>query len=123
MTSAPSLPAESCIGISVAANPNEVRDETGSVERALIPAPAALSAGDVDLLDPLVARIPVELDVAIPLNNFRVCNLLALEPGRVIESSWSPGDDLPLAAGKVQLAWTEFEVINTTLGVRITRLA
>ncbi|MGH7071300.1 MAG: FliM/FliN family flagellar motor switch protein [Terracidiphilus sp.] len=69
-----------------------------------------------------VTRIPVELDVAIPVRNFRVRNLLALAPGALIESQWSNGDDLPLAAGKVQLAWSEFEVLDTGMAARITRL-
>lgn len=43
-------------------------------------------------------------------------------PGKVIESQWNHGNDLPLAAGEVTLAWTEFEVIDTQLGVRVTRL-
>lgn len=72
---------------------------------------------------PLLARLPVELDVAVPVRDFRVRNLLALEPGAVIESRWNHGNDLPLAAGDVTLAWTEFEVIETQLGVRVTRLA
>jgi hypothetical protein len=29
---------------------------------------------------------------------------------------------MPLAAGDVQLAWSEFEVINTQMAVRLTRL-
>lgn len=71
---------------------------------------------------PLV-RLLVEVDIAIPLRDFRVRNLLALEPGRLIETQWSHGDDLPLAAGQVQLAWTEFEVQDTGLAVRVTRVA
>ena len=70
-----------------------------------------------------VARLPVELDVSIPLREFRVRDLLALEPGRLIESEWNNGVDLPLKAGAVQLAWSEFEVIETELVVRLTRLA
>ena len=70
-----------------------------------------------------VARLPVELDVAIPVREVRVRNLLALKPGEVIESQWANGEDLPLAAGEVQLAWSEFEVIDSELAVRITRLA
>lgn len=69
-----------------------------------------------------VARLPVELDVAVPVAEFRVRHLLALEPGTVIESRWSYGEDVPLAAGEVQLAWSEFEVIDSQLAVRITRL-
>jgi hypothetical protein len=45
-----------------------------------------------------VARLPVELDVAVPVREFRVRNLLALEPGQVIETQWAHGEDMPLAA-------------------------
>jgi flagellar motor switch protein FliN/FliY len=75
------------------------------------------------VLSPLIGRLPVELEVTVPIRNFRVRNLLALEKGAVIESQWSHGEDMPLAAGLVQLAWTEFEVVDTRLAVRITRLA
>ena len=50
-------------------------------------------------------------------------NLLAITSGEVIETQWSHGDDLPLSAGEVQLAWSEFEVVDTRLAVRVTRLA
>ena len=69
-----------------------------------------------------MACLPVELDVAVPVRGFRVHNLLALEPGRVIESQWANGEDVPLASGSVQLAWSEFEVIDSQLAVRLTRL-
>ncbi len=70
-----------------------------------------------------VARLPVELEVAIPLREFRVRNLLSLELEQVIESQWAYDEDMPLAAGEVQLAWSEFEVIDSKLAVRITRIA
>jgi flagellar motor switch/type III secretory pathway protein FliN len=70
-----------------------------------------------------VLRIPVEVDVAVPIRSFRVRNLLALNQGQVIETQWIDGDDLPLGARGAQLAWTEFEVIDQKLAVRITRLA
>jgi flagellar motor switch/type III secretory pathway protein FliN len=68
-------------------------------------------------------QLPVELDVAIPVRAFRVRTLLALAPGHLIEALWLSSEDMPLAAGDVQLAWSEFEVIDTQLAVRITRLA
>jgi len=74
-------------------------------------------------LKPLVARIPVELDVAVPLRGFKVRNLIALAIGQGIESQWNHVEDLPLAAGEVQLAWCEFEVNESRLAVRVTRLA
>jgi flagellar motor switch protein FliN/FliY len=70
-----------------------------------------------------MTRLPVELEVAVPAREFRVRNLLALAPGQLIETEWSQGEDLPLSAGNVQLAWSEFEVVDTELAVRITRLA
>jgi flagellar motor switch/type III secretory pathway protein FliN len=71
----------------------------------------------------LVLGLPVEVDVSVPVRQFRVRHLLALAPGQVIESRWNHGIDLPLAAGDVQLAWTEFEVVDTRLAVRVTRVA
>ena len=67
-------------------------------------------------------RIPVQLEVGIPIRDFRVKNLLVLEPGSLIESSWVPGEDVPMASGEVQLAWSEFEVVDSQLAVRLTRL-
>ena len=87
------------------------------------PEPPAEDNEDLGELKGVVTRLPVELDIAIPVRDFRVHNLLALAPGVLIESRWSNGEDLPLAAGEVQLAWTEFEVVETQLAVRITRLA
>ncbi len=69
-----------------------------------------------------VARLPVELDVAVPVREFRVRDLLALAPGRVIESQWAHGNDVPLAAGAVQLAQSEFEG-DKAADVRLARSA
>jgi hypothetical protein len=93
-----------------------------SAEQALIEASSA-EPGALIPPNSLMARLPVELDVAIPLRNFRVRNLLVLEPGVIVESQWTNGADVPLAAGNVQLAWSEFEVVDTWLAVRLTRLA
>ena len=70
-----------------------------------------------------VARLPVALDVVVPVREFRVRHLLALAPGHVIQSQWGHGDDVPVSAGDVRLAWSEFEVIEAQLAVRVTRLA
>jgi flagellar motor switch/type III secretory pathway protein FliN len=93
-----------------------------SAEQALIESSLMLEPGMLIPPNSLMARLPVELDVAVPLRNFRVRNLLALERGVIVESQWTHGSDVPLAAGNVQLAWSEFEVVDTRLGVRLTRL-
>lgn len=96
---------------------------SGEGEKALVPAPAALGPSGPVMLSPLLARISVELDVAVPIRGFRLRDLVGLDRGQVIETRWDHGEDLPLSVGVVQLAWTEFEVIDTRLAVRITRLA
>ena len=93
-----------------------------SAEHALVPSPPPVDAEDLIEPNGLIARLPVEVDVAVPVRNFRVCNLLALEPGYLVESQWPHGEDLPLGTGDVQLAWSEFEVVDTQLAVRLTRL-
>lgn len=79
------------------------------------------SPDDLEVTGP-AALLPIELDVSIPVREFRVRDLLALESGYLIETQWHNGDDVPLAAGKVHLAWSEFEVIENEMAVRITRL-
>ena len=69
-----------------------------------------------------IARVPVQLDVRVPVPDFRVSDLLGLAPGRVVASEWPSSDDVPLSSGDVQLVWTEFEVVEQTLAVRVTRL-
>jgi len=91
-------------------------------EQALVAFSAPHEESGMIALHPSVARLPVELDVTIPVRDFRVRTLLALEPGQLIESQWGNGDDMPLASGDVQLAWSEFEVVDTQLAVRLTRL-
>jgi flagellar motor switch/type III secretory pathway protein FliN len=94
-----------------------------AAETALVPAPKDKDSDNLIPSGSPLARLPVEVDVTIPVREFRLRNLLAMSPGQVIETEWAPGGDLPLAAGQVRLAWTEFEVIEKQLAVRITRLA
>ena len=90
-------------------------------EQALVAANLAPD-DDTSMLKSPVSRLPVELDVVVPVREFRVHQLLALQPGQLIESQWANGEDVPLTAGAVQLAWGEFEVIDNQLAVRVTRL-
>jgi flagellar motor switch protein FliN/FliY len=97
--------------------------DADAADQALVPSPHGLLGREATVFSAQVSRLPVELDVSVPVRSFRVRNLLVLEPGHLVESGWGHGDDVPLAAGRVQLAWSEFEVIDTQLAVRVTRLA
>jgi flagellar motor switch protein FliM len=94
--------------------------EPGPGREALVP---AATPQYVPLTNPLIARLPVELEVGIPVPSFRVRNLLALDSGSLVKTQWEHSEEVPLRAGEVQLAWSEFEVIETRLAVRVTRLA
>jgi flagellar motor switch protein FliM len=89
---------------------------------ALVPVTPREGPGEFIASNSPLTQLPVEVDVSVPVRRFRVRNLLALEPGEVIETEWADGEDMPLAAGEVQLAWSEFEVVDTQLAVRVTRL-
>ena len=107
---------------SAASTAAEAKEETGS---ALVATTTTLdSVEETGLIErqSVEARLPVQLNVGIPIRDFRVKNLLVLEPGSLIESGWVPGEDVPVASGDVQLAWSEFEVVDTHLAVRLTRL-
>jgi flagellar motor switch protein FliN/FliY len=69
-----------------------------------------------------LAGLPMQLDVTIPIPSFRVQDLLALEKGTILESGWPHTDDVPVWCGGSQLVWSEFEVIDEKLAVRVTRL-
>jgi flagellar motor switch/type III secretory pathway protein FliN len=97
--------------------------EGAGSSQALVPVAPGLEDRTEPGFGTRVLRLPVELDVAVPVREFRVRHLLALSPGQVIGSEWTNGSDLPLAVRDVQLAWTEFEVVETKLAVRIARLA
>ena len=105
--------------------------DAGDSQSSLIPVGQASGGNAADLNDSgdalhlpaSCARMPVGLVVSVPIRDFRVRNLLAMTSGVAIETQWAPGEDLPLSSGDVQLAWTEFEVVDTRLAVRVTRLA
>jgi hypothetical protein len=72
---------------------------------------------------PLLQRIPMLLSAGIPLPGFRVRDLVGLKPGLTVSSTWSCTDDVPLKVGAVQLSWSEFEVVEQRMAIRLTRLA
>ncbi len=99
-----------------------VSGEESASNQALVAVPPEPAGEDFFPPNSAVPRLPVEVDVAVPVREFRVRTLLALAPGQLIETTWAHSEDLPLCAGEVQLAWSEFEVVDTELAVRITRL-
>jgi flagellar motor switch protein FliM len=72
---------------------------------------------------PLLSRMTVTTMAGVPLSGFKIGDLLRLKPGQIVESKWPDTEDIPLKAGDIQVAWSEFEVLDQHLLVRLTRLA
>jgi flagellar motor switch protein FliM len=53
---------------------------------------------------------------------FKVQDLLALKEGQVFESLSPATDDVPVKVGQTQLGWSEFEVQEQRMALRLTRL-
>ena len=92
----------------------------------IVPAPDRLA---VSLADPLahewlrVEALPCVLTVEVSVPGFTVSDLVHLEPGRIIASRWIVGQDVPLRVNGELIAWSEFEVVQNRLAVRLTELA
>lgn len=72
--------------------------------------------------DARLDRMPMQMDVLVKVHSFRVRDLLSLEAGAVVETIHEHSQDVPIRCGGSTLVWTEFEVLDQQLAVRITRL-
>jgi flagellar motor switch/type III secretory pathway protein FliN len=70
----------------------------------------------------VLAHLRMTIRVEVTLNRFKVQDLLALKEGQVFESLSPATEDVPLMVGKVQLGWSEFEVQEQRMALRLTRL-
>ncbi len=70
-----------------------------------------------------VESLPCLLTIEIPVPGFTVADLVQLARGRIIASRWTVGQDVPLRINGELIAWSEFEVVQNRLGVRLTELA
>jgi flagellar motor switch/type III secretory pathway protein FliN len=70
----------------------------------------------------IVSQLRLSLRAAVALNRFKVRDLLALKEGQLFESLSPDTEDVPVMVGEVQLGWSEFEVMEQRIAVRLTRL-
>jgi hypothetical protein len=68
------------------------------------------------------AQLRVTMRAGVTLNHFKVLHLLSLKEGQVFESVSPDTEDVPLMVGKVQLGWSEFEIVDQRMALRLTRL-
>ena len=70
-----------------------------------------------------VETLPCLLTIEIPVPGFTVADLVSLEPGRLVDTRWTVGEDVPLRVNGELIAWSEFEIVNNHVAVRLTELA
>jgi flagellar motor switch/type III secretory pathway protein FliN len=68
-----------------------------------------------------LAQLRVTMRAGVGLR-FKVRDLLALKEGQVFESLSPATDDVPVRVGQMQLGWSEFEVVDQRMALRLTRL-
>src|SRR3981081_3634057 len=68
-----------------------------------------------------LSQLSVTLRAGVVLR-FRVRDLLALREGQVFESLAPATDDVPVRVGQAQLGWSEFEVLQQRMALRLRRL-
>jgi flagellar motor switch protein FliM len=68
-----------------------------------------------------LAQLRVTMRAGVGLQ-FKVRDLLALKEGQVFESLSPATDDVPVRVGQTQLGWSEFEVQDQRMALRLTRL-
>jgi flagellar motor switch protein FliM len=69
-----------------------------------------------------LAQLRVTMRAGVALDSFRVRDLLAMKEGQVFESLSPATEDVPVRVGQVQLGWSEFEVQEQRMALRLTRL-
>lgn len=69
-----------------------------------------------------LAQLRVTMRAGVALSRFRVRDLLAMKEGQVFESVSPATEDVPVRVGRVQLGWSEFEVAQQRMSLRLTRL-
>ncbi len=70
-----------------------------------------------------IEALPCLLTIEISVPGFTVADLVHLERGRIIATRWTVGQDVPLRVNGELIAWSEFEVVQNRLAVRLTELA
>jgi flagellar motor switch protein FliN/FliY len=89
--------------------------ETKSVETT----PLSSAASPKDAIDSM-PWLPCMLTLDVPVPGFTVGDLMTLREGSIVATGCNQTSDVPLRVNQLLIGWTEFEVIDDRLAVRIT---
>jgi len=93
-----------------------------ATSRTSEPAPRTEESSKNDRLE-MMPLLPLTLTLDIPVVRFTIHDLLSLKIGAIVETACRQTSDIPLRVNGILLGWTEFDVINDRLAVRITEQA
>jgi flagellar motor switch/type III secretory pathway protein FliN len=96
--------------------------ETSGLQAEITPAISWMTRIEEHPSWEVLAQLQVTMRVGVALSHFKVRDLLALKSGQVFSSILSATEDVPLMVGQVQLGWSEFEVQEQRMALRLTRL-
>jgi flagellar motor switch/type III secretory pathway protein FliN len=71
----------------------------------------------------VIERLTVTISAEVKTTRIKVKDLFNLRVGQVVGSEWPETEDVPIQAGGVVIGWSEFEVAEQQLMIRLTRLA
>ena len=89
--------------------------ETKSVDTTPLPE----AASSKDAIDSM-PWLPCMLTLDVPVPEFTVGDLMTLRVGSIVATGCNQTSDVPLRVNQLLIGWTEFEVIDDRLAVRIT---
>jgi flagellar motor switch protein FliN/FliY len=69
-----------------------------------------------------VLALPCHLRVEAPIEDFTVADLLGLGPGSLVRSSQKEGSQASVQVNGQVIGWSEFDVVDDTLAIRLTEL-
>ena len=70
----------------------------------------------------ILSAMRMRIRAEVRLSRFTVRDLLALAEGQVFETLAPDTEDVPVKVGQVQMGWSEFEVAEQRMALRLTRL-
>jgi flagellar motor switch/type III secretory pathway protein FliN len=109
-------------GLELATRKSEVAQVAGSDLAGVLPKTPWMMRIEEHPSWTTLEHLEVKIQVGVALKRFRVRDLLALKTGQVFESFSPAAEGVPVRIGELQLGWSEFEVLDQRLALRLTRL-
>jgi flagellar motor switch/type III secretory pathway protein FliN len=89
-----------------------------NVQHRVEPIAPRSDSGEKDPLDSM-PWLPCTISLQVPVVRFTIADLLSLREGSVVETACHYTSDVPLRVNGVLIGWSEFDVLDDRLVIRI----